>query len=256
MMILGSASDLWPALRFAAIGLAVLALIAAIVVWRGRRRGSTTLMMDVALTLSGWWVALSALALVFTVANTLTGAAVTVEASLPLTWPGNLPCDATGQGEGARLLCGSAGVQSPWVMGSSVGVRLLIALSQVCTIALSVVPAVLIGVICFLTLRGRPFARTVTRALTVGAVAVLVFGIAAGILPEISGVVALREIFSPESDFYPESFQLGLSLPAIGGALALAALAAVFREGSRLQQEREQLEQETARLQKDTEGLV
>jgi hypothetical protein len=250
MLAFSSSTDVGPALAFIGVGLLVLGAVAGVTIWRGRRRGSTTLVMDVALTLSGWWVSLGLLGLVINVVNIIAGnGGFEVGASVSMPWPAGVPCDRTWEGEDPALFCGSGSLSSAYVLHSSVGIRLLVALSQVCTTALALVPAVLIGVVCFLTLRGRPFAQTIVRALYAGSITVLVLGIAAGVLPEISGVLALREAVPQDSGLYPMTFQLGLSLPAIGGALGLAVLAAVFREGS-------QLQQETERLQKDTEGLV
>jgi len=257
MLAFSSSTDLGPALAFIGFGLLLLGAVAGVTIWRGRRRGSTTLVMDVALTLSGWWVSLGLLGLVINTVNIIAGN-VGFEAgtSVSMPWPSGVPCDPTGLGDEPALSCGSGSLTSPFILNSSIGIRLLVALSQVCTTALSLVPAVLIGVVCFLTLRGRPFAQTIVRALYAGSITVLVLGIAAGVLPEISGVLALREAVPQDSELYPMTFQLGLSLPAIGGALALAVLAAVFRQGMRLEQERARLQQETERLQKDTEGLV
>ena len=257
MIAFSSSTDLGPALAFIGVGLLVLGAVAGITIWRGRRRGSTTLVMDVALTLSGWWVSLGLIGLTINVVNLISGnGGFEAGASVNMPWPAGVPCDSDWDAADPALLCGSGSLESAYVLNSSIGIRLLVALSQVCTTALTLVPAVLIGVVCFQTLRGRPFAQTIVRALYAGSIIVLVLGIVAGLLPEISGVLALREAVPQESELYPMTFQLGLSLPAIGGALALAVLAAVFRQGTRLEQERAQLQQEKTALEKDTEGLV
>lgn len=249
-----SSTDVGPSLLRIGLTLAALALIAGIVVWRGRRRGSTTLSLDVALTLSAWWVLMSVLGLALNTINVLVGnVGVTVDgAALQIPWPGGVPCDAgmdAGAQDGATLLCTSATIDPAVVEGASMGVRALAALGLFSSTALAAIPAVLIAVICFLTLRGLPFSRTVTRALVAGAVAVVVFGLASQLLPDISGVLALREVFPRDSDLFPESFQLSATWDPFAGALALVALAAVFRHGIRLQHEKEL-------LQKETEGLV
>lgn len=257
MLAFSSSTDLGSALAYLGVGILLLGAVTWIAIWRGRKSGSTTLVIDVTLTLSGWWVSLGLLGLAINVVSAIAGDdGFAAGTSVNMPWPADAPCDPTGEGEAPALSCGSGSLTSAYVLHSSLGIRLLVALSQVCTTALTLVPAVLIGVVCFLTLRGRPFAQTVVRTLYAGSITVLVLGIAAGMLPEISGVLALRESIPRDSELYPMTFQLGLSLPAIGGALALAALAAVFRQGLSLEQERAQLQKMTERLQKDTEGLV
>ncbi len=56
-----SSTELAPSLLRLAIGLLVIAAIVGVVVLIGRRRGSKTLALDVALTISSWWAILSAL---------------------------------------------------------------------------------------------------------------------------------------------------------------------------------------------------
>lgn len=257
MLILGSSTELVPGLVRLGITLLVLSAIAGVSLWLARRRGSRTVTMDVALTLSGWWVAISLLSTGITIVNTLTGAvAVTSGASIDIDWPNSVPCDAFGDRSRPALLCGSGELDAVSVTGASLGIRVLAALGHLSTAAIGILPAALLGAICFLTLSGRPFGRAVTSSLLVASAAMLVLGVAAGILPEISGVLALREALPPESEWYPEVFHFDVPLLPVGGALALAALAGVFREGARLQRDRERLELENAQLQHETEGLV
>ncbi|HWV49797.1 MAG TPA: hypothetical protein VN035_10100 [Microbacterium sp.] len=252
-MFFGSATDLGTSLWFIAIGMLVLAAVAGIAVWRARRRGSKTLVLDVALTLSGWWVTMSAIGVIAIVGRAFSADWMEISGSVGIPLPAGFPCvdlgDTAGPGADPELGCGPASIASLTVYNVSAGVRVLGAVTELCQLVVSTLPAAMIAVICFQTLRGRPFHRTVVRALTIGAIVLVVVGVAGELLAEISSTLALREVFDPGSEWYPMTFQLSVPLPAVGGALALGALAAVFRQGARVQAERDQLERET-------EGLV
>lgn len=251
-------NELWPSLLFVGIGLAVIALIVALVVWNGRRRGSRTIALDAALTLSGWWILLGVVGAVIVIvkAFTVDWAELHGETNAWVAWPADLPCSEFGDSATTMLTCGGSSLTEFTVGNASLGLRLLAAAAQLSTLALTTLPAVILAVICFHTLRGRVFSRTVTRALVGGAIAVLVFGVAADLLSGIAATAGLREVFPPDSEWYPSAYQLTVTPLPFGAALALVALAAVFRQGSRLEQDRARLQQETERLQKDTEGLV
>jgi hypothetical protein len=123
---------------------------------------------------------------------------------------------------------------------------MLLAAAQTLWSLLTVLPAVALGVVCFQLLRGVPFARTVTRTLIVSAGAVFVLGMAAPVLDGISKGAASAAALPPDDGsaaaFSAGGFSVSLPIWPVGAALALIALAAVFRYG--------------ARLQRDTEGLV
>lgn len=242
--------DLWGSLGQVAIYLGVMLAVGIVAFWRGRRRGSTTLVLDMALSLSGWWVAVSAIALIVIVIKAVTMNWVELDGSgFAVTLPADLPCTEFGQASGPSISCSPAAMARFTVVNASGGIHALAAICQTCSLIVSTLPAALIAIICFQTLRGRAFHRTVTRALIVGAVVLLVVGIAGDLLSDITSTLAAREVFPAGSPWYPESFRLSASLLPVGGAIALAALAAVFHQGIRIQKERDL-------LQKDTEGLV
>ncbi len=245
-MIGASSSDLWPSLTRVGIALAVIAVIVGIVVWRGRRRRSKTIALDAALTVFGFWVMLAALGAILIVVQIFTSYGVTLPgAAIPLSRPADVPCDEFGASAAPMLpalLCSGGAIPEPTIVNASLGIRVLGGVAQLCGLALTTVPAAMLAVICFQALRGRPFTQTVTRTLIAGAVAVLVLGIASELLGGIAATAGLREVFDADSEWYPESFQLAVTPLPFLGALALAALAAVFREGMR--------------LQRDTEGLA
>lgn len=242
--------DLWSSLGQVAVYLGVMLAVGVVVFWRGRRRGSTTLVLDVALSLSGWWVAISAFAFLTIVVKAATTNWVELDGSgfaVPL--PTDLPCTESGDATGPSISCSPATMARFTVHNASGGIHALAAINQSCGLVISTLPAALIAVICFQTLRGRAFHRTVTRALIVGAVVLLPVGIVGDLLSDITTTLAVREVFPPGSPWYPESFLLSASLLPVAGAIALAALAAVFHQGIRLQAERDL-------LQRETEGLV
>lgn len=242
--------DLWGSLGQVAIYLGVTLAVGIAAFWRGRRRGSTTLVLDMALSLSGWWVAVSAIALIVIVIKAVTTNWVELDGSgfaVPL--PADLPCTEFGDASGPSISCSPAAMARFTVVNASGGIHALAAISQTCSLIVSTLPAALIAIICFQTLRGRAFHRTVTRALIVGAVVLLVVGIAGDLLSDITSTLAVREAFPAGSPWHPDSFVLSASLLPVGGAIALAALAAVFHQGIRIQKERDLLQQ-------DTEGLV
>lgn len=257
MLTFGSA-EIWPSLLYTGIGLVVIALVVTVLVWNGRRRGSRTIALDAALTLSGWWILLSAVGAVIIIvkAFTVDWAELNGETYVYVGWPDSLPCSEFGDSATTMLTCRGESLSQFTVTNASLGLRLLAAASQLSTLALSAMPAVIVAVICFYTLRGRVFSHMVARALTGGAIAVLLFGVAADLLSGIAATTGLREVFPSDSEWYPSAYQLTVTPWPFAAALALVALAAVFRQGMRLEQERAQLQQETERLQKDTEGLV
>lgn len=258
MLSFGS-DEVWPSLLKIGIALAVIAIIVGLVVWNGRRRGSRTIVLDAALTLSGWWILLSAVGVVIIIvkAFTVDWAELhgdTTYASVP--WPAGLDCSTFGETSSTMLICGQQPLTDFTVVNASLGLRLLAAAAQLLTLALSTIPAVVVTVVCFHTLRGRPFSRIVSRALTGTAIAILVLGVTADLLGSVASTAGLREALPVDSGWYPVSYQLTVAPWPFAAALGLLALAAVFRQGMRLEQDRARLQQETERLQKDTEGLV
>jgi hypothetical protein len=257
MLSFGS-DELWPSLLNIGIALVVITLIVAVVVWNSRRRGSRTVALDAALTISGWWILLGILSAVTYIikAFTVDWAELDGQTYVSIDWPANLPCSEFGDSATTMLTCGSEPLTEFTIGNASLGLRLLAAAAQLSTLALTTMPAVILAVICFQTLRGRVFSQAVTRALIGGAVAVLILGVAADLLGGIAATTGLREVFPPDSEWYPSAYQLTVTPLPFGAALALVALAAVFRQGTRLEQDRARLQRETERLQKDTEGLV
>lgn len=87
-----SATELPAALLRIVIILIGVAVVAGIVVVIGRRRKSTTLALDVTLTLSSWWALLSAVGLLFIVGKAIGGEFAEISnAQIPTPWASDLP---------------------------------------------------------------------------------------------------------------------------------------------------------------------
>ncbi|WP_144874655.1 hypothetical protein [Microbacterium sp. 1.5R] len=253
-----TSQTVWPALANIAIALAVFALVILLVVWIGRRRGSTTIALDTTLTLTSVWVLGSVVGAVIHVvkAFAVDWAEFDGATAVYLDWPDGIPCSMFGDAATTMLTCGSEQLTSFTVGDASLGLRLLAAAAHIAVLLCQTTPVAVLAVICFNTLRGRAFTRTLTRALVGGAIAMLVFGIAADLLSGIAATAGLREALPADSEWYPWGYQVTVTpLPFIG-ALLLAALAGVFRVGMRLQQERDALQRENETLADDTRGLV
>lgn len=250
-MISFGSEAVWPSLLNIGIALAVCAAVVALVVWNSPRRGSRTVALDAALTLSGWWITLSVLGAVVIVvkAFTVDWAELHGGTTVLLDWPAGLPCSEYGDSTTTMLTCGSTELSGFTVGNASLGLRLLAAAAQLSTLALTTIPAVALALICFHTLRGRAFSRTVTRALVGGAIAFGVLGVLSDLLNGIATTTGLREALPAYSTWYPHTYWLSVTPLPFAAALGLLALAAVFRQGMRVEQER-------AALERETEGLV
>lgn len=243
--------ELWPTLGWIALTLAVLGALVGIGIWRGRRRGSRTIALDAALTVSGWWLAATTIGIALIVVKVFTTdfAEFTGQTNIWLTWPADLPCADITEAAGAGLNCSGSNLSDFTVLQASLELRVLAGASQFITLLFTAVPAAMLAVISWQMLRGLAFTRVVARTLFWGAAAILVLGLASDLLGGIAATTALREVFPPDSEWYPWAFQLTITWWPVLASLALAALAAVFRQGMQLQQEKEQ-------LQRETEGLV
>ncbi len=237
----------------------VIAAIVGLLVWNGRRRGSRTIALDAALTLSGWWILLSAVGAGghhHQGIHRSTGPNSTARRTCMWTGPVNLPCSEYGDSATTMLTCSGEALTDFTVGNASLGLRLLAAAAQLSTSPCPTMPAVIVAVICFYTLRGRVFSHMVTRALTGGAVR----------RPRHRGGRrppgwhrrdhrTARGV-PPDSEWYPVVFQLTVTPWPFLAALALAALAAVFRQGMRLEQDRRVCSRRPSACRRTRRGLV
>lgn len=257
-MITFGSDSVWDSLRFIGIALAVVAVVVVIVVWVGRRRGSKTIALNAAYSICALWIGFSILGAVSVITKVFVvdWAELSGRTLVWFDWPASLPCVDAGTSTETALTCGGSELTEFTVAHASIGLRALAGAAQLSTLVFTTMPAVILAVICFNTLLGRAFSRTITRALVGGAIAVLVFGVASDLLGSIAATVGLREVFSPDSEWYPPRFQLTVTPLPLVGALMLAALATVFRQGLRLQKDRDALQQANEALEDETRGLV
>ena len=241
-MIFVGANNIGQAITFLALAAVVVLAIAYWVVRRGRKRGSTTIALDTVLTLSAWITGVGLL-----LAIVRFGAALVEDSVLLTTSQVHLDTPEKFLDPHAAL-AGSGGVRLDAIYSDAtrvslsnvaLGARAMLATGQFLTALAIIAPFALVAVICFETIRGRTFGRTVIRSLWTTAGVILVAGVAGSALAPFGEYLALKDI---DPAYAPQSIQTGVSLIAIGGALLCAAFAAVFQHG--------------ARLQRDTEGLV
>ena len=257
-MITFGSDSVWDSLRFIGIALAVMAVVVGLVVWVGRRRGSRTIALNAAYAICGLWIVFAVIGAVSVIAKVFVvdWAELSGRTLVWFDWPASLPCIDAGTSTETTLHCGGSELTEFTVANASIGLRALAGAAQLSTLVFTTMPAIILAVICFNTLLGRAFSRTITRALVGGAIGVLVFGVASDLLSSIAATAALREVFTPDSLWYPPRFQLTVTPLPLVGALMLAALAAVFRQGLKLQQERDTLQRTNQALENDTRGLV
>lgn len=232
------------ALKWLGIGIGALALIAGFVVWRGRRRGSRTIALDAALTLAGWWLALSTIGYAIQIANTLTSSWINLpDAAVSGGWPGPTLCGSIEERQFTEptLTCANLHSASVIIEGVGIGIRLLVAGGLLLTWILTSIPAAMLAAIAWNALRGVPFAASVPRTLYIGSGALIVAALGAAVLTGLGEHAALSAVL-PDAHVAAGVVRFAIDPMVFGGAIALGALGAVFQHG--------------ARLQKETEGLV
>jgi hypothetical protein len=196
--------------------------------------------LDATLTVAAAITVLGIVATPFAIVGTLTSyESFVTDVPVVAPWPQALPCSQPEPTDTGGLQCASLPVANLTIRGLSTAPRVFLALGQLGGIILFLAPAAVIGFICFQTLRGRPFSRVAGRALLVAAGVVLVVGIGTDLALGLArGLVASEALPSTGPGVTaPGVYSLTVQMWPIGAALALAAIAAVFRYGSRLQRE-------------------
>ena len=243
-MISVGGSSIGETLGFLALALALVVVVTVWVVARGRRRGSTTIALDTAFALSSWITGVGAVfSLIRFGAALVNDRAVISTSQVILNAADTLPCghheEGDRSGNGPWLECIVSESTRVSLDGVALGARALLATGGLLTTIAILAPFALVAIVCFETLRGRTFGKTVIRSLWITAAVILVAGILGGAIAPFGEFLALSGV---DPAYAPQSIQTSLTLLPLGGALVCAAFAAIFRHG--------------ARLQRDTEGLV
>jgi len=208
------------------------------------------------LSVAALWAGAAVIGSIFTVANTLLAPQITMDVPVASFWP-ELPPSVTFEGTTATRTGGGFTTAALTITDVSVGARVLWAISQGLSTLVPGMIAALIALACFQLLAGRAFAPVVARMAMITAIVVAAGGSASQVLSDIAGSLASAELFSYTSGGWTEipdiadplrawlpQATFGVTLPfwPFAAGFAFAALAAVFRYGSRLQH--------------DTDGLV
>ncbi|QLD12077.1 hypothetical protein [Microbacterium oleivorans] len=252
-------SNAWaigPVAVLGGVGVVVAVALLLVAAARARRRDDPSPVVSLALTLSALWASFSLLGAVVSVIQNLSADAPRMSVPVAPFWPGLLPGVTVDDGPTARVVGGGVTAVDVDVAGVSGLARGLWTAGQALWALIPAAIAALIAVACFQLLAGRAFDRTVVRATMATAVVVAAGGVAAQLLSDVAGSMASHELFALVSarwedipgiehplDWWPnETLSITLPFWPIAAGLGVAALAAIFRYGSR--------------LQRDTEGLV
>jgi hypothetical protein len=237
-----------------AVALPVLVIVTIVLTFRrSRHTGRTTPVVSFTLWLSAVWAGLSVIAALIALLVPLLSPAVTLTVPVQEYWPA-LPGVVTDPREATIVSGGFTSVELS-IEGLAPVTRWLWAIGSMIGALLPGAIAALIALMCFQLLRGQAFAPVVARGATITAVIIAVGGISSQILCQMAGSTASQQVLGfsgAEVTGYPDEFDLMTALPQptydvhldfwpIGAALALAALAAVLRYGSRLQRDTELL---------------
>ena len=255
-------TDLGGALIVGAVGALIIGLVFAALVWDARRRRVGSVLLDVTGAVARIWVALVVVGAVFGLISLVVSPTTSIT-DVPITtaWPSALPCQSSGgtMPSATALYCGAIDSASLQVAGLGADVRSLVFVGGLLAYVTAATPGVLVSVLCRIAAAGRPFeemhgdgalispfARRAPRWLLTSAVVVLIGGTASEVLLSIARYLTSHEVLPDASSgaaiTAPVTFQLIIPIWPIGCALGLAALAVIFRYGSR--------------MQRDTEGLV
>ena len=244
---MGALSLLHLLVLVAVVAAVVLLIVFALRRWR---RSGTDPVIGATLTLSALYAVFAVIAAVLAFVGAVTTEAVSLTVPVREFWPA-LPEGVTLTTDGGTATKTGGGFTQAdlTVAHASTGVHLLWASGQALSILVPAAIAGLIALACFQLLRGAAFSPVMARAALITAVVVLVGGSCADVLSDIAGSMASSELFDTVgasgpapgvdlSTYLPQSaLRVQIPLWPIGAGLGFAALAAIFRYGSRLQQD-------------------
>lgn len=243
------------------IAVVILVIVGVIVLFaraalRSRVSGDASPVVSITLTLAALWAGFAVIGAVVAALSALLQTQVQITVPVQEFWP-QLPAGTVIEGTAATRTGGGFTAADLAVEGLSTAARVCWAIAQALGWLVPGAIAGLIAVACFQLLTGRAFAPVVARMATITAVVVMLGGIVAQVLGDIAGSMAAAEVLQWTGATYEDVPGIenaldawlpqpgfGITFPfwPIAAGLAFAALAAIFRYGSR--------------LQRDTEGLV
>lgn len=242
-------SDLGGALIAGAVWVGIIAAVLALLVWDARRRRVSSVILDVTGSVARMWVAIVILGAVAGFIGLFVSPTTSLtELPVAVDWPTPLPCHSPG-GEVAgttSLYCARLTSASAEIGNLDGGIKALVFVGGLLAYVVAAVPGVLVAVLCGRASADRAFSRPAHRWLLASSIVILVAGMAGEVTLAIARYLASAAVLPAASTGEPATasatFAMTVPVWPIGAALALAALAVVFRYGSR--------------LQRDTEGLV
>lgn len=248
------------------IGLAVTAValigIVALVFWMGFSRGRPGTadtggrVIGVTMWVAAGWAAVSGISALVVAGVALWAPEVAITIPVQSFWP-QLPPGTELEGTTATRTAGGFTTADVTLGGLSFAVRVGWAISQAVALLIPATIAALITGACAQLRAGRPFAPAIARMASVTAVVVALGGIVTQVVGDLAGTGAAEQLLRWTGGEYPDipgvenalqawlpqpGFMLTVPFWPIAAGLAFAALAAIFRYGSR--------------LQRDTDGLV
>lgn len=248
------------------IGLAATAVavigVVALVFWIGLSRGrpDTSAAGGRVIGLTMWvaviWAVVSGVSALIVAGLAVWSPEVAITIPVQPFWP-QLPPGTELDGITAMRVSGGFTTADVTLGGLSFGVRLAWAVSQAVALLIPATIAALIAGACMQLRAGRPFAPAVARMASITAVVVALGGIVAQVVGDLAGIGAAEQLLRWTGAQYPDvpgvedvlqawlpqpGFEITFPFWPIAAGLGFAALAAIFRYGSR--------------LQRDTEGLV
>jgi hypothetical protein len=242
-------SDLGGALIAGFVWITIIAGLLAVLVWNARRRRVPSVILDVTGTAARVWVAIVILGAVLGLIGLIVSPVTTItELPVAVDWPATLPCQSPGDAASASTTLYCARIPSATVEISALsgGIKTLVFVGGLLAYAAAAMPGVLVSVLCGRASAGTPFARPASRWLLVSSVVILVSGMLGEIVLAVARFLAagavLPDAHASDPATAPPTFAMTVPVWPIAAALALAALAVIFRYGSQ--------------LQRDTEGLV
>lgn len=233
-------------------------IVVAVILYRRTRRaratGDPAPIVSLTLTISAFYGALCLIGALIGLVVNLTSESLLMTVPTVPYWPLPLPGVTIDTGP-TSVVGGGFTAAELMIAGVPLPARVLWAVGQFLGLLVPTAIAGLIALVCFQLLRGAAFAPVVARGSLITAAVVLVGGLGTQALCGWAGSVAggaALTVRSAEVNGYPDAvdplallpqsaFNVQIDFWPIGAALALAALAAVFRYGFSLQRETEGL---------------